>query len=264
MTTDIMSSPLLSTVRLLLYLLWNFLSIPIQAILICLDLSWQESLPVIYHRVCVKLLGFKVIAHGRPLPNRPTLFVANHISYLDIMILGSLIKGSFIAKHEVNTWPFFGLLARLQRTVFINRRMTTISEQRNSLIKRLEAGDSLILFPEGTSSDGNHTLPFKSALFAIASVKVNSESIMIQPVSLTCTALDDIPLGRFGRQYYAWYGDMDLLPHIWAVAGLGCLTVTVEFHSPLTLEQSESRKTLADSCWAVIAHAVANANAGRS
>ena len=96
------------------------------------------------------------------------LFAANHISYLDITVLGSLLDASFIAKTEVAGWPLFGWLARLQRSVFIDRRARSTAHQRDSIAARLAAGEALILFPEGTSGDGNRLLPFKSALFSVA------------------------------------------------------------------------------------------------
>ena len=96
------------------------------------------------------------------------LFAANHVSYLDITVLGSLLDASFIAKTEVAGWPLFGWLARLQRSVFIDRRARSTAHQRDSIAARLAAGEALILFPEGTSGDGNRLLPFKSALFSVA------------------------------------------------------------------------------------------------
>ena len=194
----------------------------------------------------------------------PTLFVSNHLSYLDIEVLGSLIPGSFVAKTEVGTWPFFGALARLQRTVFVDRnRRGSADAQRDSLQSRLEAGDNLVLFPEGTSSDGNRTLPFKSALFAAAGLRIDGKPLTVQPVSLACTTLDGIPLGRRLRPIYAWYGDMDLVPHLWNVVKQGQLRITVIFHPPVTLETVRSRKALADHCWRAIAAGVSDANAGR-
>ena len=87
---------------------------------------------------------------------------------------------------------------------------------------------------------------------------------MLQPISIACTALDGIPLGRGWRRLYAWYGDMDLAPHLWQVTKLGRLTVVVEFHAPVTVADFASRKALAQHCWAVVADGMARANAGRT
>ncbi len=258
-----MGSPLLGLFRLIVYLLWTALALPLQAVAVWLKLSLRRQLPLVYHRTCIRLLGIRLKVYGKRSHDRPTLFVSNHSSYLDIMILGGLIPGSFVAKAEVATWPFFGLLAKLQETVFVDRKVGSAREQRASLLQRLEAGDSLILFPEGTSSDGNRTLPFKSALFAVADLRIGDVPLTVQPVSVSATALDGIPLGRMMRSLYAWYGDMALLPHMWRVAGAGQITVVVQFHPPLTIESMGSRKALAERCWRQVADGVAMANAGR-
>ncbi|HET8729480.1 MAG TPA: lysophospholipid acyltransferase family protein [Alphaproteobacteria bacterium] len=258
-----MGSPLRGILRLTAYLAWTALLIPVQAVAIACRLPVRDSLPRFYHQACCRIVGLRLDVRGKVSATRPTLFVSNHSSYLDIMVLGALIEGSFVAKTEVGTWPLFGLLAKLQRSVFIDRRPRNADRHRNSLQDRLEAGDNLILFPEGTSSDGNRTLPFKSALFAAASIEAGGRPIRIQPVSVTATRLDGIPLGRAFRSVYAWYGDMDLAPHLWQMVGMGDLTVAVEFHQPVSLETMPSRKALADHCWRAVASGVAAANSGR-
>ncbi|MEX3930174.1 lysophospholipid acyltransferase family protein, partial [Paraburkholderia sp. BR10936] len=148
-----------------------------------------------YHGVCARLMGLDVVVRGQR-ADGPVLFVSNHSSYLDITVLGSQIPGSFVAKSEVGSWPFFGLLARLQRTVFVERKArASVDKQRDDIGSRLDAGDSLILFPEGTSSDGNRTLPFKTALFAVAARRIDGRPLTVQPVSVAATRLDGIPMG---------------------------------------------------------------------
>jgi 1-acyl-sn-glycerol-3-phosphate acyltransferase len=193
----------------------------------------------------------------------PALFVANHISYTDISVLGSIIPGSFIAKSEVADWPFFGWLAKLQRSVFVDRRVRSIASQRSAIGQRLAAGDALILFPEGTSGDGNRVLPFKSALFAAAQASNDRPPVIVQPVSLAYTRLDGMPIGRLLRPFFAWYGSVELAPHIWGMIGLGTVEAVVEFHPPTFLSDCGSRKALADYCYARIAGGVAGALFGR-
>lgn len=259
-----MGSSLLACLRLLAYLSWTALLVPIQAAAMALRLPVRTCIPRYYHRVCARLLGLRVEVRGTMAPARPTLFVCNHMSYLDITVLGAVIEGSFVAKAEVGRWPLFGLLARLQRSIFVDRRAANAQAHRNSLQQRLQAGDSLILFPEGTSGDGNRTLPFKTSLFQVAALEVGGRPITVQPVSVAATALDGIPLGRMLRPLYAWYGDMDLVSHIWSMIGAGELTVVVEFHPPVTIAEMGSRKALAEHCWRTVAIGVAAANAGRS
>jgi 1-acyl-sn-glycerol-3-phosphate acyltransferase len=258
-----MGSSLLGLSRIVAYLACNLVGLPLQAAAVALKSSARNRLPVIYHRVCARVLGFRIEVRGAMSDARPTLFVANHSSYLDVIVLGAAIPGSFVAKAEVRDWPFFGLLAKLQRTVFVDRKARSALVQRQALEGRLRAGDNLILFPEGTSSDGNRTLPFKSALFAVAGMEIDGRPLTVQPVSITCTALDGIPLGRTLRSVYAWYGDMNLLSHIWRMVRLGRLTVVVQFHPPLSLAATGSRRQLAERCWQQVAEGVAQANAGR-
>jgi 1-acyl-sn-glycerol-3-phosphate acyltransferase len=184
------------------------------------------------------------------------------VSYTDIPIFGALIRGSFIAKTEVAGWPLFGRLAKLQRTVFVDRRPRSAARQRGDIASRLAAGDDLILFPEGTSSDGNRVLPFKSALFGAAE-PVDGRAVPVQPVSIAYTRLDGMPIGRGLRAYFAWYGDMDLASHLWTLVGLGTVTVVVEFHPVVTLAELGSRKALAEHCYRVISAGMSAALAGR-
>ena len=192
------------------------------------------------------------------------MFVANHCSYFDIAVLGSLIKGSFVAKKEVARWPLFGLLAKLQRSVFVDRRGLRAADHRDTIGERLSTGDNIILFPEGTSCDGNRILPFKSALFAAAKSAPGGQDIMVQPVSIAYTRLDDAPLRRALRPYYAWYGEMAMLPHLWKAMNLGKVTVEVDFHPSVRLEDFQSRKALAEHCHHVIAVGVEAAVWGRN
>jgi 1-acyl-sn-glycerol-3-phosphate acyltransferase len=258
-----MGSPFRSLIRLALYLSWTGLAIPVQMVALALRLRFAVRWPMIYHRACTRLLGFEVVVRGERSHAKSTLFLANHSSYVDIMVLGSLIPGSFVAKSEVAGWPLFGLLAKLQRTVFVDRRARLVAGQRDEMARRLARGDNLILFPEGTSGDGNRILPFKSALLSVAELEVDSAPIPVQPVSVAYTHLDGIPLGRHLRPFYAWYGDMDLASHMWQMAGLGLMRVTVEFHPPVTLAALGSRKALARYAQGAVAAGLATALAGR-
>ena len=258
-----MSAFLLRLRRIFLYLALTLPLMPVQAVLVLLRSRLASRLPVSYHRRTSRILGFEVETIGTPSTHRPTLFVVNHVSYLDIEILGGVIEGSFIAKREVAGWPLFGWLAKLQRTVFIERRQHTTHHQRDAILDRLRAGDSLILFPEGTSGDGNRVLPFKSALFGAVHGAHLPHSVAVQPVSLAYTRLDGMPLGRFYRPFFAWYGDMDMGSHLWAMLGLGQTGVVVQFHPPVSAESFHSRKAMADHCWRVVSAGVASALAGR-
>ncbi|MGH7087278.1 MAG: lysophospholipid acyltransferase family protein, partial [Stellaceae bacterium] len=193
----------------------------------------------------------------------PVLFIANHSSYLDIPILGGLIAGSFVAKVEIASWPYFGLLAKLQRSVFVDRRPGSTAKQRDAIMRRLEEGDDLIIFPEATSSDSIHMLPFKSALLSVAEFRPRGGPLTVQPVTIAYVRLDGMPLGRFLRPMVAWYGGMTVAPHLWTMLGLGTVTVRVIFHPPVTLDEVGSRKDLTVHCYKVIHAGLAAALAGR-
>ena len=248
--------------RLAVYLVFTALLMPVQAIGLLLHQRWVTSFPRFYHRCCCRILGLRVRRIGEPTTARPVLFAANHVSYLDITIFGSLIAGSFIAKREVARWPLFGWLAKLQRSVFIDRQVRSTVEQRDSIAGRLGAREALILFPEGTSGDGNRVLPFKSALFSVAD-HAPSAPVTVQPVSIAYTRLDGMPIGRRFRPLFAWYGAMAMAPHLWRVLGLGTIEVVVEFHPPTTLAASGSRKMLARYCEDRVVGGLAGALTGR-
>ncbi|WP_114395483.1 lysophospholipid acyltransferase family protein [Oleisolibacter albus] len=258
-------SSLRGIVRLVIYGIWTAACIPVQAVILACRLPVDHRFPRFYHGVCCRMLGIEVVVRGTPSRVQPTLFISNHSSYLDIPVLGSQLPVSFVAKAEVAGWPLFGLLAKLQQTVFIQREQRQkAQEQRDSMAGRLQSGDNLVLFPEGTSSDGNRTLPFKTALFAVASTRIDGAPVTVQPVSVTATHLDGLPLGHIWRSLYAWYADMELPPHLWRMVRAGRLRVTVEFHAPVTVEQFSSRKALADHCWQQVAAGVDRAVAGRA
>lgn len=254
-------SRLLATLRLAAYLTLTFALMPVQALL--LALGGGGRLPIFYHRLCARILGFEVHVRGTPVAGGPALFVSNHISYLDITVLGAIAELSFVAKSDVARWPLFGWLAKLQRTVFVDRRASGVGRERDAIAKRLDEGGRLVLFPEGTTGDGNRTRRFKTALFAVAERPEGARPVTVQPVTIAWTRLDGMPLGRVLRPAVAWYGDMDLAPHLWEVAGLGRIEVEVIFHAPLTLAQVGSRKALAHHCEFVIARSLTEALAGR-
>lgn len=249
--------------RATLYLLVTIPTGPIQAALILFKSPLSRRFPTYYHRLCTRILGFRVEPVGERSNVHPTLYVANHASYVDIPVLGSLIDGSFVAKAEIANWPFFGTLAKLQRSIFIDRRPGSTAKHRDMIMVRLEAGDDLIIFPESTSGDGIHLLPFKSSLLSVAELRPRGAPLVVQPVTVAYVRLDGMPLGRFYRPFVSWYGEMTVTPHLWTMIGLGTITVKVIFHPPVTIEQFGSRKSLAVHCYKVIAGSLAAALAGR-
>ena len=258
-----MGSPTRACLRIVAYVAITLPLLPLQALAVFFKLEFARTLPPAYHRLVCRILGIRVAAQGEMAKNRPLLIVGNHTSYLDIEVLGSLIPGSFVAKAEIARWPFFGWLAKLQRSVFIERRSSKAREHKDEIEKRLLEGDVLILFPEGTSNDGNRILPFRSALFSVAERRVEGEALVVQPVSLAYTRLDGMPMGRSFRPFFAWYGDMELPPHLWQMLGLGIVTAEVIFHEPVTIDRFGTRKALAEHCWRIVSEGLASLLTGR-
>ena len=215
---------------------------PAQQVFVWTWPAMARRFPMYYHRIVCRILGIRVKVIGAPPATGPTLIASNHVSWLDIVVLSAVAPLSFIAKREVNTWPFFGALARLQRTVFVHRdRRHATGNSRDEMQDRLKSGDILVLFPEGTSSDGHRVLPFKSSLFGAAEYP----GVVVQPVTVAYSGHRNLPMNGRLRPSYAWYGDMDLPPHLWEALATGPIEVTVICHEPLSLSGELTRKHLA-------------------
>jgi 1-acyl-sn-glycerol-3-phosphate acyltransferase len=201
-----------------------------------------------------------VTINGEALQQGPAIFAANHVSWLDIVILSSLAPVSFIARHDVNGWPFFGALARLQRTVFVDRkRRLTTGTSRDQMRERLAAGDMLVLFAEGTSGDGTRVLPFKSTFFAAA----ENSGVAVQPLSVVYAGHRNLPMPRRLRPLYAWYGDMEMPPHLWAAMAHGPIEVKIICHAPLSMADHGNRKILAKKAEETVRQGLVDALHGR-
>ncbi|MDE0147501.1 MAG: lysophospholipid acyltransferase family protein [Rhodospirillaceae bacterium] len=252
-----------ATVRLIACMAWFAVLIPVQAVNLALGRKFARKWPITVYRVFNRLLGIGLKVAGKPVKKGPVLYVVNHTSYADIPVLGALLEACFVAKAEVAGWPLFGLCAKISGTVFVDRNPRLAVRQSELLKQRLTAGDSLVLFPEGTSSDGNFVLPFRSALFSAAAIRIGDRPVVVQPVSVAYTHLDGIPMGRHLRPFFAWYGDMEMAGHLWQLLGIGRSRVEVRFHDPVNIDRFASRKDLSAWCHAVIAAGVARSLTGR-
>ncbi len=212
------------------FLLLTLPLMPAQATFNAMWPAMARRFPHWYHKALARLMGVHVNVSGVPPRGGPTLLVGNHVSWLDIVVLSAAHPLSFIAKKEVAGWPLFGLMAKLQRTVFVDReRRTKTVHVRNGIAERLGRGDTLVLFPEGTSNDGRQILPFKSALFGVA----EGADVPVVPLTIAYTHRNGLPMTRRQRPGCAWYGDMDLTPHLWELVQSGPISVVVAFHEPL-------------------------------
>lgn len=244
--------------RGVLVVLWTLPAAPVQAVLIRLPGRAKARFARLYWRVVASLLGVRVRVVGERIqPGRPVVFVSNHSSWLDIPTLGGLLDACFVSKAEVGRWPGISIVAKLGRTVFVSRRAGETARERDEMRARLADGDSLLLFAEGTSSDGSRVLPFRSAFFSIVEGEGDRPAPLVQPVSLVYDRLGWLPTSKAVRPVFAWYGDMNLGPHFWRLAQQRGLRATVVLHPPLDPAQFPSRKALAQAAWAVVADGAA-------
>ncbi len=218
-----------------------------QALALRTGMLDERRAPRLWHRLVVRLLGLRVHVHGSPAEGRPLLIAANHVSWTDIMALGATADVHFIAKAEVAGWPLFGRLAKLQRTVFIDRtRPRNAGEQAGAIAARLANGEPMVLFPEGTTSDGNAPLPFKSTLFAAAQMALGEAGgATVQPVAIVYTRLHGMPMGRRYRSRASWIGDQSLVPHLIELLREGGIDVELHFGEPVAFGPGADRKQVA-------------------
>ena len=245
--------------RIVSALIWTLIAIPIQAVLMLLPGQAKISFGCFYHRVLCWLIGLKVQVVGKVSDKPATLFLPNHSSWLDILVLGSVLRASFVAKSEVGEWPVVGIIAKFGRTVFVSRRRNaTVLREADTMRERLQAGDSLILFAEGTSNDGTRVLPFRSAFLAAA-----ADAKAVQPISLVYDRLGGLPACRRDRPLFAWYGDMDIASHFWRIARRSGARATVLLHEPADPATIPDRKALTAAVSDVVASGAAQLRQNR-
>ena len=211
---------------------------------------WHEKyIPRWWHRFAAKVLGIRLHRTGEMAAERPLLLAANHVSWVDIIALGAAADVYFVAKADMANWPAIGWLCTLQRTVFVEReRRGRSGEQANEIGRRLAAGDPMVLFAEGTTSDGNLLKPFNSTLFGAAKMALEAapeRRVFIQPVAVAYTRLHGMPLGRDKRGHVSWIGDQDLLPHVVALLKGGALDAEIRFGQPVEFNTTSRRKEAA-------------------
>ena len=215
--------------------------------------NWRAGrrTPAYFHRLLCAALGVRVRVYGRPDNAAPRLIVANHVSWLDIPVLGSIEPMTFLAKTELGAPALGGRLARLQGVIFIDRRrLRGIPKVNAQIVETMAGGDPVVLFAEATTGDGNRLLPFRTSHFEAARQAARSErgaGAVVQPVFLDYSRMAGMPLGRRERPLIAWYGDMTFFSHLWRflrVGGIGC---DVYFGAPIRVSPETGRKTIARS-----------------
>ncbi len=252
------AGPLRALRRGVLMLLWTLVAMPVQALLNLLPGGGKRVFPRVFWRTICLIFGLRRRVIGAPLTRaacgRPVLFVANHSSWLDIPLLGAECQAVFVSKDDVRAWPLINLVAHLGRTVFISRQRRETARGHASIAARLKAGDNLILFPEGTTSDGSRVLPFRSAFLAVA---MGDDRPLIQPVSIAYDRLAALPCRRAVRALFAYYGATSIGAHFSRLAQWPGLHATILFHPPLDPGTLPDRKALTQALWQIVAEGAA-------
>jgi 1-acyl-sn-glycerol-3-phosphate acyltransferase len=169
------------------------------------------------------ILRVRVVTEGYPPSQGPFVLVANHLSYLDIMVLASRVRATFVAKREVRSWPVWGILARAVGTIFVDRdRARDTLRVADVIHGTLNQNDGVVIFPEGTSTMGSTVAPFRSSLLAAAT----RAALPVHYASLSYrTGRDDPP----AHLAVCWWGDMEFLPHFRVLCGLDRIEAHVRF-----------------------------------
>lgn len=202
--------------------------------------------PRLWYRIAARILRLRIHVIGQPETRSPLLIASNHISWTDVIVLGAVFKGSFIAKSEVEKWPVVGPLSKVQGTILVDReRKRTAGNQVTELAAKLAGGRPMLLFAEGTTSDGTSLLPFKTTLFGAAKsaiTEAGASEVLIQPVAIAYTKLGGLPMDRRLRSTVAWTGDEALLPHLMTLLQLPAIDVEVRWGEPLSFTAATDRK----------------------
>ena len=246
-------------VRAAAILLLALLLSPFQLILTATPA--RAVIPKLFMRLLVPLIGVRLQIHGARSRERGTLYVANHLSWSDIVILGAAIEVAFVAKSEVKGWGPVGWLAGIAGTIYVERKRRGRSgAQAAAIAARLARHRPVIMFPEGGSSDGRVILPFKSALFA----SVEGSATPVQPVSLAYTRIGPMAVTRRALPLVVWLGDVPLGRHALAFLGLRPVRAELIFHPVVRAADFPDRKALAAYCHDAVADGYGRLMRGRA
>ena len=213
---------------------------PIQFLLILVKSNLRFFLPLIFHKFLLKILGIRLSIKGKPSERKPLILIGNHCSYLDIIILGSILPVCFVAKSEIKGWFLFGTLASLQNSIFIDRRNFKALDSLKKISKNLSSNFAIIIFPEGTTNNGKRVLKFRASLFKIFE---DDPTLGLQNFSLCYTHVNDMPIDNRTRPQISWYGDMSIVNHLLNFLKLSSIKATVVLHPVMQLE-GQDRKTI--------------------
>lgn len=241
-----------AVLRFAVFAAWTALLLPLQIAVVALFSRSRAIYPLsrLWSRGVCRLFGIRIVIAGQRAAGEQILFACNHVSYLDIPVLASVLDTSFVAKADVAAWPLFGFIAKLQQTVFVSRSRTDASDGNGALAAFLAGGRNMTVFPEGTSSDGSSVLPFKSSLFDVLFRNAAPDAApAVQPVTIEILETDGQAVADGAdRDVYAWHGDMTLLPHLWKLARSKGACIKLHFHPLRRARDGSGRKDMARLC----------------
>lgn len=202
------------------------------------------------------IMGLRIKQVGEIEKKRPLLLVSNHLSYLDVLVIGSRVDVCFTPKSEIEGWPMIGAICRLIGCVFIERKASKVKDSESKLKKALAERRAVSVFAEGTTGDGKHLHRFKSSLFVVAEDKLADMSIYVQPLAIRYLRVGGLPIDSVQLPRIAWYGDMYLAPHLWQLLQLGKIDVELDFMPAIAGNSIGERKEIADYCYRLIDDAI--------
>lgn len=239
--------------KIIALVLWIALGLPVVALLKTAGKK-EACNRLIQHifRGVLFIIGVRLEVVGSLSRARPLMLVSNHISYLDIVILGAAGPVKFTPKNDIERWPVIGMICKLIGCVFVDRRIAGLESSKKAVTAALAAGDIVSVFPEATTGNGLHMLAFKSGFFSLAADKIDGQTLAIQPAAIQYIDIWKLPIDTEQWTQIAWYGDMELLPHLWNVLKSGGIGARLTFLPEIKSSQSD-RKTLAAVCQSAIA-----------
>ena len=245
--------------------LWTIVSMGIQGLMLMLPGRGKVWFPQVYWGSFARMIGMRIRVIGTPVTRqshrRSVVFVANHASWLDVAVIGARLQTCFVSKEAVRDWPGVNLVAKLGRTAYVSRHRASTGRESDVLRQRLDAGDNILLFPEGTTDDGSRVLRFRSSFL---SVTEGDDPPIVQPLSIAYDRLAGLPTGRGNRPLFAYYGDMSIDRHFWRLVRCHGFRATLLVHPPVDPKDFPDRKSLARALHDTVADGAARLRQNRS
>jgi 1-acyl-sn-glycerol-3-phosphate acyltransferase len=250
--------------KIAIILLVSVLLMPLQWLLMRFTRGRASFvLPRLWFGCLRQAMGLRVEIVGTPRDSGGTLFVGNHISHYDIVLLGSLLHARFIAKDEMESWPGVRFIGGLGQTLFISRQRRDTASVAAAIGAQMRADHDVVLFAEGTTSSGEQVAPFKSSLLApFLGTQKSGHTWHLQPFTLEILSVDGRSLSGGGdREGYAFHGDMEAGPHVSRFFRMSGALVRVTFHAPIAIAAGSDRKALALKIHTIVAAGLSSSTA---